>query len=179
MFEANSQALKIAVLETALVLSSIASTFAQTENVRLEVGVQAGPSIFIATGGHETIGGFLVVGEPHLEYFLSGEFAVGVTGLFYRNIEGVESRLFFGAAYGDINYFFSSTSPLSAYIGARVGVFKPNSGILFGLGPQTGLKFFATSQFSINVQLDGAIHQASEGTLFLSSLVLGLSYYMK
>ena len=180
MREPNSRGLKIVVLGTALMLSAIASTRSQTEKVSLEVGVDVGPAFFIATGGHETIGGFLFAVEPHLDYFLTDGLAVGATVFLFRNIgSDAESRLVFGAAYGHINYFFSSSSRLSPYIGARLGLLKPNSETLFGLGPQIGLMFFVTRQFSINGQLDGAIHQASGGTLFLSSVVFGLSYYVE
>jgi len=170
MREANSQGLKIAVLATVLVLFSIASTNAQTEKVTLEVGVEAGPSIITDT----EFGYLYFVGEPHLSYFLTGRIAVGVTGFFFDLDE-----IRFGAAYGHINYFFSSSSRLAPYFGVRLGVSEPISETPFGLGPQIGLKYFVSPHFSVNVQLDGAIHRASEFRLFLSSLALGLSYYVE
>jgi len=165
------------VLASAFALFSIGHLYAQTQQGVFEGGVEAGPLLFIGTGGHETIGGFLFAGEPHLEYFPTPEFAVGVTCLFYRSLGGNERPLF-GAAYGHMNYFFTPSSRLSPYIGGRIGLFNADSEALFGFGPQMGLKYFITPWFSINGQFDGAIHLASEGTLFLLSLVLGLSFHV-
>ncbi len=178
MRDAHSQILKIVVLGIVLVLSTTTSAYAQTERGALELGVEVGPALFIATGGGEAIGGLLYVGEPNVHYFLTRELAVGVSGSFYRNIEGDGSRLFFGAVYGDINYSFSSSSRVSPYIGARIGVFTLPSVTIFGLGPQLGLKYFVNRQLSINGQLAGAAHIHPRGVVYLASVVLGLSYYL-
>jgi len=175
MCKANAHGLKIIML--GLLISSIELTHAQTHKGAFEAGIEAGPFLFIASGGRETIGGFGLCLEPHLDYFLTEEFAAGVTGFFYRSFEG-EEGLFFGAAYSHFNYFFSSSSQFSPYIGFRVGVLNPNSELFFGAGPQIGFKYFVTHQFSINTQLDGAIHGISGGTFFLANLVLGLSFHI-
>ena len=180
MRKVNAHELKIALLGTALVISSIAFTNAQTRKGAFEAGIEAGPFLFIASGGRETIGGFGQGLEPHLDYFLTEEFAVGVTGFFYGLLDSEEEGLSFGAAYGHINYFFSSSSRFSPYVGIRVGALDPDSDseLFLGLGPQIGFKYFPVHLFSINLQLDGAIHGTSGGTIFLANLVLGLSFHI-
>ncbi len=71
MSEASITVLRIAALVTVMGLSSVAQVHAQTEKGTIEVGIEAGPLLFIATGGHETVGGFLLSGEPHVGYFLT------------------------------------------------------------------------------------------------------------
>jgi hypothetical protein len=170
---------KIAILATAVTLSCTSFTQAQTDAVAFGAGVDAGPSIFIASGGRETLGGFLLVGQLHLDFFPSGEFAVGTTCFFYRTFESSERGFSLGAAYVHFNYFFTSTGWVSPYIGARIGLSTGASESFFGLGPQAGLKCFAARQFSINVELSGAVHPASGGTLVFSTLGLGVSFYLQ
>jgi hypothetical protein len=176
MRKASAQGLKIVML--GLLMSSMAFTHAQTRKGAIEAGIEAGPFLLVASGGGETIGGFGLCLEPHLDYFLTDDFAVGGTTFFYGSFDNTEEGFSFGAAYGHINYFFSSSSRISPYIGIRVGVLNPNSELFFGAGPQIGLKYFPAHQFSINLQLDGAIHGMSGGTVFLADLVLGLSFHI-
>lgn len=154
---------------------------AQTQSGALDVGVELGPFIFIATGGHETIGGFALCGEPQIGYFLSDELAIGASGFFYRPLEssGPSPSTSFGGAYGYANYHFNSGGTWSPYIGGRLGVFKPNLEMQFAFGVQTGLMYFVTREFSVNAQLEIQASSGSYGDIFLSSLGLGLSYCIK
>jgi hypothetical protein len=161
-------------------MSSIAFTYAQTRKGAIEAGIETGPFLFIESGGRETIGGFGFCLEPQLSYFLTEEFAVGVTGFYYGLLDSEEEGLSFGGAYSHFDYFFSSSSRFSPYIGIRVGVLHPNpdSELFIGLGPRIGFKYFPIHHFSINMQLNGAIHGTPGGTLFLAELVLGLSFHI-
>jgi len=173
--------LRIPALIMALTLSMMAHVSAQTQEGALNVGVELGPFSFIATGGHETIGGLGLFGEPHLGYFLSDKFAVGATGFFYHPIDngGSSPSVYFGGAYSYVNYHFNSGSLLSPYIGGRIGVFKANPETQFALGAQAGLLYFVSRQFSINGQLETAACMGSEGDIFLLGLGFGLSYHIK
>jgi hypothetical protein len=181
MSDARVHALRIVVLVTVIGLSSIAQVYAQTGKGSFEVGIEAGPLLFIATGGHETVGGFILCVEPHVGYFVTDELAVGVTGFFYRSADSDPSQpaLSFGGAYSHANYHFNSGSTLSPYIGGRIGVFKPNSDMQFAVGAQAGLQYFVTRQLSVNGQLEIGTSPGSGGNVFLACLGLGLSYHIK
>jgi hypothetical protein len=181
MSEFNVPALRIALLATLIGLSSTAQLYAQTQKGALEIGVEAGPLLFIATGGHESVGGFLVSGEPHVGYFLSDDLAVGATAFFYRSVESDPSQpsIWFGGIYGHGNYHFNSGSALSPYIGGRIGVFRPNADIQFAIGAQGGLQYFASRELSVNGQLELGTSSGSGGSVFLAGLGLGLSYHIK
>jgi hypothetical protein len=175
--------LRIAVLVTVIGLFSFAPGYGQTEKSAFEVGIEAGPFLVIASGGHETVGVIGLAVEPHVGYFFTDALAVGATGFIYHTLDSDPSQpsFFFGGAYAHVNYHFNSGSKWSPYIGGRVGVFNPNSAALFAAGAQAGLQFFAARQFSINGQLEiGTIAgSAGSGSAFLSSLGIGVSYYIK
>jgi hypothetical protein len=173
--------LRVAVLVTVIGLSSVVQVYAQTEKGAFEVGIEAGPLLFIATGGHETVGGFMLSVEPHVGYFVSDELVVGVTGFFYRSIDSDPSQpaISFGGAYTHVNYHFNSRSTFSPYIGGRIGVFKPNSEAQFAAWAQGGLQYFVTRQLSVNGQLEIGMSSGSGGDAFFSCVGLGLSYYIK
>ena len=179
MREAHGRALRIAVLVILSAMSSIPHVHAQTDKGTFEVGIEAGPFLFVATGGTEAFGGLGLFVEPHVDYFFTDKLAVGATGFFYQSTESDASfpSFSFGGAYGHVDYHFNSGSRLSPYVGARIGVLIPNSATLFGLGAQIGLKYFVTRQFSINGQLAVAGYPGSAGAIFLSCLGLGLSIH--
>ena len=171
---------KIAGLIMALAAFVMTPASAQTQKGVVDIGIELGPFSFIASGGHETIGGLGLFGEPHLGYFLSDKFAVGATGFFYKPIDGGGSStsIYFGGAYGYVNYHFNSGNPLSPYVGGRIGVFKPNAEMQFAFGVQTGLLYFVARQFSINGELEIAASPGSEGDILLLCLGFGLSYHI-
>jgi hypothetical protein len=181
MKEINRARLKIIVPLAVLIMSSSTHGYAQAIEGAFEVGVESGGCLFIASGGHESIGGFILFTEPHADYYLSEKFSVGVTGFFYRSVESDLSRPFltFGGAYGQVNYHFNPRRRLSPYVGARIGIFNPNSDAVFSFGGQIGLKYFAARQFSINGQLALTTSPSQRGTLFLSCLGLGFSYFIQ
>ncbi len=181
MCETSLRGLRIAALIMALAMSIMANVSAQTEKGTFAVGIEAGPFLFIATGGHETVGGFGLSGEPHVDFFFTDELAVGATGFFFHTVDSDPSQpsIFFGGVYSHINYHFNSGGTLSPYIGIRIGAFKPNLEMQFALGAQTGLLYFVTRQLSINGQLEIGTIMGSAGDIFLSSLGFGLSYHIK
>jgi hypothetical protein len=181
MSHAGVPALRVAVLVTVIGLSSVVQVYAQTEKGALEVGIEAGPLFFIATGGHETVGGFLLSVEPHVGYFVNDELVVGVTGFFYRSVDSDPSQpaISFGGVYTHVNYHFNSGSTFSPYIGGRIGVFTPNSDTQFAAGAQGGLQYFVTRRLSVNGQLEISMSSGSGGNAFLSCVGLGVSCHIK
>jgi hypothetical protein len=181
MNESSTRALRIAVLITVIGVSSVANVYAQTAKGFFAVGIEAGPFLFIASGGHEMVGGFGLSGEPHIDYFLTDWLAVGATGFYFHTFDSDPSQpsISFGGAYGHVNYHFNSGSAFSPYIGVRIGGFKSNSEMQFAVGAQTGIQYFVTRQLSINVQLEVATVNGSTDNFFLSCLDLGLSYHIK
>jgi len=173
--------LTIALLATVIGLTSSAQVCAQTQKGAFEAGIEVGPLLFIATGGHELVGGFLLSGEPHVGYFLTEELAVGATALFYHSVDGDPSQpsMLFGGVYGHANYHFNSGSALSPYIGGRMGAFKADSEMHYAVGAQGGLQYFVTRQLSVNGQLEIGASPGSGGTVFMAGLGLGLSYHVK
>lgn len=176
-------AVRIAVVVTVIGLFSITAGYGQAEKGAFEVGIEVGPSLVIATGGHETIGAFVLAVEPHVGYFFTDALALGATVFLFRAIDSDPSQpaLFFGAAYAHVNYHFNAGGTWSPYIGGRAGVFNAYSAALFAAGVQIGLQFFAAHQFSINGQLEvGTIAgSAGSGSAFLSTLGIGMSYHIK
>ena len=181
MNEPHIRGLRVAVIIIVLTMSMMANISAQTQKGALNIGLELGPFIFIATGGHETIGDIGLFGEPHIDYFISERLAIGATGFFYRPIDntGSSPSIYFGGVYSYVNYYFNSGSPLSPYIGGRIGAFKQNSEMQFAFGAQTGLQYFFTRQFSIDGQLEIAASTGSKEDIFLGGLGLGLSYHIK
>jgi hypothetical protein len=145
------------------------------------VGFETGPLLFIATGGHETVGGFLLSVEPHVGYFLSDGLAVGATGFFYHAIgsDASQPAMFFGGAFGHVNFHFNSGYTVSPYIGLRIGVFNPNSEMQLAVGAQGGLLFFVSHQMSINGLLEIGSSGGSAGNVLLAGLNLGVSYHIR
>lgn len=181
MSEPIVRALRIALLLTTLAMSSIEHLHAQARQGALEVGINAGPFLLMASGGRETIGVLGLFGEPRVDYFIFDKLEVGVTGFFYRSLDSDPSlpSVSFGGAYGHVNYHFNAGNTVSPYIGIRLGAFTHNAVSVFGLGPQFGLKFFVTRELSINGQLSAAVYPTSEGAAFLSCFGLGLSYHIQ
>ena len=181
MTESGIHTLRIAVLFTVVGFLSISHIDAQTEKDSFALGVGAGPFLFIASGGHETVGGFGASGEPHVDYFLTDEVAVGATGFFYHTVDSDPSQpsVSFGGAFGHINYHFNAGGMWSPYVGGRIGVFTPDLETQFALGIQTGLQYFVARWMTIDAQLDIGTSPASAGYNFLSCLNLGFSFHIR
>ena len=92
-----------------LTMSMMASVSAQTQKGALKIGLEFGPFLFTATGGHETIGDIGLFGESHIDYFISDNLAIGATGFFYRPIDnsGPSPSIHFGGVYSYVNYHFT------------------------------------------------------------------------
>jgi hypothetical protein len=178
MMKSGALALRFSLLATVISLSSMVNLRAQTLKGSFEIGIEAGGFFFISNSGHETVGGFGLSGEPHVDYFISDQVEVGATGFYYHPIDGDPSlpSIFFGGAYGHVNYHFNSGSTISSYVGGRIGVVKPNIETSFAVGAQAGLQYFVAPAFSINGQLDVT---TSKGFGLLSCLGFGFSYYVK
>ncbi|MBX2989825.1 MAG: hypothetical protein KF749_01510 [Bacteroidetes bacterium] len=179
----SMSAFRIAVVATVIGLFFVTAGYGQTEKGDFEVGIEVGPSLVIATGGHEAIGALLLAVEPHAGYFLTDALAVGATVFLFRPFDSdpSQSAISFGAAYAYVNYHFNAGGTWSPYVGGRLGVFNANSAALFAASAQAGLQFFAARQFSINLQLEvGTIAgSAGSGSVFLSTLGIGMSYHIK
>ena len=175
----NSRAFRIALLASALSISFTAHTFAQAGKGAVEMGIDGGPFIIIATGAGETIGVLGAFGEPRIDYFLADNLDIGASGFFYHSLDSESSLppLSFGGAFGHLNYHFSPGSELSPYIGARIGALTSGTETLFGFGTQLGLKYFVARLLSINGQLTLSVFPTSGGFGLLSSLGLGISYH--
>jgi len=181
MSKTNLRCVRFALLVMALELFSIAQLNAQVEKASFEIGIEAGPFLFITFGGREMLGGFGIYGEPHVGYFITDALVVGATGFFYNTIDSDPSQPSnsFGGAYAHVNYHFNSGSTLSPYIGGRIGVFNPDSETQFAFGIQTGLQYFVEPQLSINGQLGILLSTGSDEGVFLSCLGFGLSYHFR
>jgi hypothetical protein len=170
-----------AALVAVVVVLSIATVYGQTVKGSLAAGIDAGPFLFIASGGHETVGGFGLSGEPHIDYFITDELDIGATGFFYHTFDTDPSQpsIFYGGVYGHVNYHFNSGGTWVPYIGFRIGGFKPNTEMQLALGAQTGLRYFVTRLISVDLQLEAATITGSADYFFLSSLGLGVSYHIR
>jgi len=100
---------------------------AQTVKGSFEIGIEMGAFLFISNA-HEITGGLGLSGEPHVDYFITDQLEIGVTGFYFHNFDSDPSLppIFFGGAYGHVNYHFNPGSTFSTYVGGRVGVVKPD-----------------------------------------------------
>lgn len=87
--------------------------------------------------------------------------------------------MFFGGAYGHVNYHFNTGYTVSPYIGVRIGVFNPNWESQLAVGAQGGLLFFVSRQMSINGLLQIGPSGESGGNVLLAGLNLGVSYHIR
>ena len=181
MSEAGIRVFRVALVVTGALLATLGHGYAQTQKGAFEMGIEGGPLLFIASGGHESVGGFLLSVEPHVAYFLTDGLAVGGTGFFFRAIESDPSQpaLSYGGAFGHINYHFNPGYSLSPYIGIRIGVFNPDAETQLAVGAQAGLLCFVSRQVSINGLLEIGTSGGSGGNVFLAGASLGLSFHVK
>lgn len=181
MRTSNVRTLRSAMLFAAAALFAIAHASAQPGAGSVEVGLEAGPFFFLATGARDAIGGFGISFEPHIGYSISEEFAVGATAFLYRAIEGggTQPAVSFGGGFAHGNYRFSPGSTWSPYIGMRLGAFVPRPSVSqFVFGIQTGVQYFVSPPLSINGQL-ALFTSGGVGLGLLSSVQFGLSYHLK
>jgi hypothetical protein len=173
--------LKMLVPLALLAIVSVPHGFAQAIEGALEVGLEGGGSLFLASGGRGTIGGFILFGEPHADYYLSERVSIGATAFILRSFDDEPDQLSlkFGGAYGQVQYHFNPRRQFSSYLGARIGVFMPNSEPFLSFGGQFGMKYFAARQFSINGQLTLTVSPVGQGILLLTCLGVGVSYYIQ
>lgn len=180
MGRAGLRAFTIAMLVAMTGMSTLTQGYAQTRKGSFEVGVEAGPFMFFAVGGHEFLGVFLLSVDPHVGYFLSEELAVGVTGFLYRSVDGAlsEPALSFGGVFGHVKYHFNSGNSLSPYFCGRIGIFTSDSEVRLALGAQIGLLFFVSRQVSISGTVDVGAIPDTGGVVFLTGVNLGVSFHI-